>query len=284
MSNNQSRRFYFVFSSIGLKDPPFPCSQNPNLRWTSEPFFKLFCKKKLFLSIAFDHCHYSPCLNNGTCYNLAINFTCDCIPGFSGPSCESEYQRRNSWREKKLWSFFPRTLPPPSSSFPLSFLPSVYFSYFPFSSFSSFLPSPPPPFTPYYKFPPLLLRLLPPISPPSSTLSSCSFSFIPFFFLFVVPLFLECHVGLLFLFFHYLLYYPPSHLSSSSLISTVSFCFSHFPIFFVSLILFEFPLLFCLEVDYCYDSPCLNNGTCHSLLNNYTCTCTEQFQGKNCEG
>ena len=85
-------------------------------------------------------------------------------------------------------------------------------------------------------------------------------------------------------FFHYLLHYPPSHLSSSPLISTVSFCFSHFPIFFVSLILFEFPLFFCLEVDYCYDSPCLNNGTCRSLLNNYTCACTEQFQGKNCEG
>ena len=144
---------------------------------------------------------------------------------------------------------------------------------------------PPPPSTPYYKFSPSTPSpSSPPISPPSSTLSSCSFSFFPLFFLFVVPLFLECHVGLLFLFFHYLLYYPPSHLSSSSLISTVSFCFSHFPIFFVSLILFEFPLFFRLEVDYCYDSPCLNNGTCRSLLNNYTCTCTEQFQGKNCEG
>ena len=147
MLNNQSRRFYFVFSSIGLKDPPFPCSQNPKLRWTSEPFFKTVLKKMyFFLSIAFDHCHYSPCLNNGTCYNLPINFTCDCMPGFSGPSCESEYQRRNSWREKKLWLFFPRTLPPPSSSFPLSFFPSVYFSYFPFP------PSPPSSPSPSFSF------------------------------------------------------------------------------------------------------------------------------------
>lgn len=210
------------------------------------------------------------------------------MPGFSGPSCESEYQRRNSWREKKLRSFFPRTLPPPSSSFPLSFFPSVYFTYFPFSSFSSFLPIPLLLLLlPIINFPPLLLRLLPPFSPPSSTLSSCSFSFFPLFFLFVVPLFLQCHVGLLFLFFHCLLHYPPSHLSSSPLISTFSFCFSNFPIFSFSsfsLILFEFSLFFALEVDYCYDSPCLNNGTCRSLLNNYTCACTEQFQGKNCEG
>lgn len=174
-------------------------------------------------------------------------------------------------------------LPPsPCPSFPQSISPTSPFLLL-------LLPPhpPPPPSTPYYKFSPSTPSPSsppPPISPPSSTLSSCSFSFFPLFFLFVVPLFLECHVGLLFLFFHYLLYYPPSHLSSSSLISTVSFCFSHFPIFFVSLILFEFPLFFCLEVDYCYDSPCLNNGTCRSLLNNYTCTCTEQFQGKNCEG
>ena len=124
---------------------------------------------------------------------------------------------------------FPLLLPPsPCPSFPQSIFPT--------SPFLLLLlpPHPPPsPFTPYYKFPPLLLRLLPSISPPSSALSSCSFSFFPFFFLFVVPLFLECRVGLLFLYFHYLLHYPPSHLSSSPLISTFSFCFSHFPIFFV---------------------------------------------------
>ena len=61
---------------------------------------------------------------------------------------------------------------------------------------------PPPPSTPYYKFSPSTPSpSSPPISPPSSTLSSCSFSFFPLFFFFVVPLFLQCHVSLLFLFF-----------------------------------------------------------------------------------
>ena len=199
-------------------------------------FFKTVLKKiYFFLSIAFDHCHYSPCLNNGTCYNLPINFTCDCMPGFSGPSCESEYQRRNSWREKKLWSFFPCSLPPPSSSsFPLSFFPSVYFSYFLFSSFSSFLPIPllllllPIINFPHYSFaffPPFLLRLLlflpvPSLSFPFFSSSSSLFSF-------------SVMSASFSSFFHYLLHYPPSHLSSSPLISTFSFCFSHFPIFFV---------------------------------------------------
>ena len=175
MLNNQSRRFYFVFSSIGLKDPPFPCSQNPKLRWTSEPFFKTVLKKMyFFLSIAFDHCHYSPCLNNGTCYNLPINFTCDCMPGFSGPSCESEYQRRNSWREKNfsLSSFvlFPLLLPPsPCPSFSQSISPTSPFLLL------LLLPHPPPsPFTPYYKFSPITP------SPSSPHFSSVFYSFFLF--------------------------------------------------------------------------------------------------------
>ena len=37
-------------------------------------------------------------------------------------------------------------------------------------------------------------------------------------------------------------------------------------------------------MDHCYDSPCQNNGTCHSSLENYTCSCLEEFTGQNCEG
>ena len=208
------------------------------------------------------------------------------MPGFSGPSCESEYQRRNSWREKKLWSFFPCSLPPPSSSsFPLSFFPSVYFSYFLFSSFSSFLPIPllllllPIINFPHYSFaffPPFLLRLLlflpvPSLSFPFFSSSSSLFplsvmsaSFSSFFIIcFIIHLPICLHL--------------PWYLRSHSV-------FPIFPFSSFSLILFEFSLFFGLEVDYCYDSPCLNNGTCRSLLNNYTCACTEQFQGKNCEG
>ena len=37
-------------------------------------------------------------------------------------------------------------------------------------------------------------------------------------------------------------------------------------------------------MDHCYDSPCRNNGTCHNHLDNYTCTCLEEYSGKDCEG
>lgn len=206
--------------------------------------------------------------------------------GFQDQAARVSIKEETVDAKKKLWSFFPRTLPPPSSSFPLSFFTSVYFSYFPFPPSPPSSPSPSFSFYSfYYKFSPITP------SPSSPHFSSVFYSFF-LFLLFLSLVFLlrrpsfpsvSCQPPFP-LFFHYLLHYPPSHLYSSPLISTVSFCFSHFPIFFVSLILFEFPLFFCLEVDYCYDSPCLNNGTCRSLLNNYTCACTEQFQGKNCEG
>ena len=122
---------------------------------------------------------------------------------------------------------FPLLLPPsPCPSFPQSIFPT--------SPFLLLLlpPHPPPsPFTPYYKFPPLLLRLLPPISPPSSALSSCSFSFFPFFFLFVVPLFLQCHVSLLFLFFSLfasLSTFPSVFISLDIYVLILFFPFSHF--------------------------------------------------------
>ena len=39
-----------------------------------------------------------------------------------------------------------------------------------------------------------------------------------------------------------------------------------------------------VEIDYCYDSPCVNNGTCYNDLDNYTCVCPMGFTGQNCEG
>ena len=36
--------------------------------------------------------------------------------------------------------------------------------------------------------------------------------------------------------------------------------------------------------DVCaYKKPCQNGGECSSLGDNYTCSCVEGFQGKNCE-
>lgn len=45
-----------------------------------------------------------------------------------------------------------------------------------------------------------------------------------------------------------------------------------------------FILLQTAEVDYCFDKPCQNNGTCNNLPGNYTCDCTDAFRGSNCEG
>ena len=52
------------------------------------------------LFVAMDHCHYSPCFNNGTCQNFPDKYTCDCMAGFTGRSCESEYhQDRHDLKE-----------------------------------------------------------------------------------------------------------------------------------------------------------------------------------------
>jgi hypothetical protein len=34
-----------------------------------------------------DHCSPNPCLNGGTCENGASGFTCECPPGYTGPTC-----------------------------------------------------------------------------------------------------------------------------------------------------------------------------------------------------
>ena len=34
-------------------------------------------------------CASSPCVNNGTCVDEVNNYTCLCLPGFAGLSCET---------------------------------------------------------------------------------------------------------------------------------------------------------------------------------------------------
>ena len=36
-------------------------------------------------------------------------------------------------------------------------------------------------------------------------------------------------------------------------------------------------------VDNCDSAPCLHGGTCSNRVNNYTCTCTKFYTGRNCE-
>ena len=38
-----------------------------------------------------------------------------------------------------------------------------------------------------------------------------------------------------------------------------------------------------IDVDRCHDSPCKNNGTCHTGKNSFTCTCAAGFSGTSCE-
>ena len=37
-----------------------------------------------------------------------------------------------------------------------------------------------------------------------------------------------------------------------------------------------------IDIDECSPDPCLNNGTCLDRVNNYTCTCTNEWVGRNC--
>ena len=36
-----------------------------------------------------DHCAVIECLNNGTCEDGVVDFTCNCIAGYDGRLCES---------------------------------------------------------------------------------------------------------------------------------------------------------------------------------------------------
>ena len=37
------------------------------------------------------------------------------------------------------------------------------------------------------------------------------------------------------------------------------------------------------DINHCYSSPCLNNGTCQNSLDDYQCFCHAKFSGSNCE-
>lgn len=37
------------------------------------------------------------------------------------------------------------------------------------------------------------------------------------------------------------------------------------------------------RINYCENSPCLNNGNCINQMYNYTCNCPMLFTGRNCE-
>lgn len=38
-----------------------------------------------------------------------------------------------------------------------------------------------------------------------------------------------------------------------------------------------------LDVEECFQAPCLNGGTCHELMGSYSCTCPPGFTGLTCD-
>ena len=48
-----------------------------------------------------DDCANSPCQNGGSCTDGVNQFTCQCVPGFSGTNCEiSKYENASS---RQIW-------------------------------------------------------------------------------------------------------------------------------------------------------------------------------------
>ena len=39
-----------------------------------------------------------------------------------------------------------------------------------------------------------------------------------------------------------------------------------------------------LDQKYCQPNPCQHDGICEDLVSNYSCTCTPEYIGRNCEG
>jgi hypothetical protein len=48
-------------------------------------FFNTF----LFTSLDIDECEFDPCLNGGNCADLIGEFSCTCLPGFTGTICQT---------------------------------------------------------------------------------------------------------------------------------------------------------------------------------------------------
>lgn len=46
-------------------------------------------------------------------------------------------------------------------------------------------------------------------------------------------------------------------------------------------LIFTHPITCFIDIDECMDGPCVN-GNCTDHINNYTCTCTPGYTGRNC--
>ena len=41
--------------------------------------------------------------------------------------------------------------------------------------------------------------------------------------------------------------------------------------------------MFCVEIDECESSPCMNEGRCIDKISEYLCDCVAGYEGKQCE-
>ena len=56
---------------------------------TCSSFVCCLCKQTVLFFLDIDDCQPDPCQNNGTCYDLVIDYRCDCMAGFNGTNCEN---------------------------------------------------------------------------------------------------------------------------------------------------------------------------------------------------
>ena len=49
--------------------------------------FNYFTNSEIIYFLDIDDCDPNPCQNNGTCHDGVNNYTCECMPGFTGDNC-----------------------------------------------------------------------------------------------------------------------------------------------------------------------------------------------------
>jgi len=71
---------------------------------------------------------------------------------------------------------------------------------------------------------------------------------------------------------------------SFALLSTIGSRLSWRKLFFFLFSLHShFKVSFHSAIDFCYSDPCQNGGKCVSLLSDFQCDCTPEWEGKECE-
>ena len=56
----------------------------------SMQMLKYFIFRGMFCEIEVNECMSNPCLNGATCIDELNNFSCLCLPGYSGSNCQIE--------------------------------------------------------------------------------------------------------------------------------------------------------------------------------------------------